>query len=153
MERFVAYVRTLCFVLNGDDVLLLKGAPTNRLYANLYNGVGGHVERNEDVLTSLRREVREETGLEIEQPTMRAVVVADEGVGPGVVVFVYTACSASRNVRASSEGELVWASRSHLDDYDLVPDLRDLLPRLFGEERGVIYAHYSSSGERTWQTK
>lgn len=45
--RFVAYPRTLCFVQNGDALLLLKGAAHKRLYANRLNGVGGHVERDE----------------------------------------------------------------------------------------------------------
>ena len=148
MERFVVYPRTLCFVQNGDDVLLLKGAPTKQLYANLYNGVGGHVERGEDVLAALRREVREETGLNIEQPCLRAVIMADEGAGPGVVIFVYTADSASRAVRSSPEGDLVWAQRAHLLEYDLVPDLRQLLPLLFSGDNGIIYGRYGDDGAR-----
>ena len=147
MERFTAYPRTLCFVLNGNDVLLLKGAPTKRLYANQYNGVGGHVERAEDVLASLYREVREETGLEITNPVLRAVIVADEGSGPGVLIFVYTASSASRAVQPSVEGNLTWVPRSHVLDYALVPDLRELLPRLFASDAtAVLYGHYGPGG-------
>jgi 8-oxo-dGTP diphosphatase len=142
MPHFVAYPRTLCFVLHGDDVLLLKGAPAKRLYPNLYNGVGGHVERNEDVLSSLCREVREETGLAIHDPRLRAIIVADEAAGPGVVIFVYTAATDSRDVKASAEGELTWVPRSRLLEYDLVPDLRELLPRLLdaGTTR-ILYCH------------
>ena len=159
MERFVAYPRTLCFVLNGDDVLLLKGAPTKRLYANLYNGVGGHVEHDEDVLSSLYREVREETGLEIAEPALRAVIVADESAGPGVVIFVYTATSASRLLRPSAEGVLAWVPRSRVLDYDLVPDLCELLPRLLaGDGTHLIYGHYGEDSvqfreEVTWPAK
>lgn len=150
MERFTAYPRTLCFIQNGDDVLLLKGAPGKRLYANQYNGVGGHVERDEDVLSAVQREVREETGLEIAQPSLRAVIVADEGAGPGVLIFVYTAFSNARVLRPSAEGELVWAPRTRLLEFDLVPDLRDLLPRLFAGRQGIIYGHYTRDGGRTW---
>lgn len=142
-DRFVAWPRTLCFVIDGDDVLLLKGAPSKRLYANTFNGVGGHVERDEDVLTSLQREVFEETGLAIKAPRLRAVIVADEGEGPGVVIFVYTAGCSTRSVRPSAEGELVWVPRSRVFEYDLVPDLRELLPRLFTADRGILYGHYS----------
>jgi 8-oxo-dGTP diphosphatase len=152
VTHFTAYLRTLCFVLNGDDVLLMKGAPTKRFYANQYNGVGGHVERNEDVFSSLQREVAEETGLQLVNPVLRAVIVSAEVIAgdsnqSGVLVFVYTASSASREVRPSEEGELVWASRRSLMDYDLVPDLRELLPRLFAAPAGrLIYGHYGEAG-------
>ena len=43
-KRYKTIPRTLCFVCNGDDVLLLKGAPDKRLWANRLNGVGSHVE-------------------------------------------------------------------------------------------------------------
>jgi 8-oxo-dGTP diphosphatase len=150
LNHFTAFPRTLCFVQNGDDFLLLKGAPTKRLYADQYNGVGGHVERDEDVLTSLRREVLEETGLEIENPRLRAVIVADEGDGPGVLIFVYTAGCTTRVLRPSAEGELVWAPRSRLLDYDLVPDLRRLLPLVF-ETTGIVYGHYEGEHVRFQQ--
>jgi 8-oxo-dGTP diphosphatase len=147
MTHFTAFPRTLCFILNGDDVLLLKGAATKRLYANLYNGVGGHVERHEDVLSSLHREVREETGLTITSPRLGAIIVADEGQANGVVIFVYTAIAPSRGVHASAEGELQWVRRDRLMEYELVPDLRALLPRLFGAPPGhLLYGHYGPNG-------
>jgi 8-oxo-dGTP diphosphatase len=147
MTHFTAFPRTLCFILNGDDVLLLKGAATKRLYANLYNGVGGHVERDEDVLSSLHREVLEETGLTIVSPRLGAVIVADEGQAHGVVIFVYTAIALGRDVRASPEGDLQWVRRDRLMDYALVPDLRELLPRLLNAPAGrVLYGHYGADG-------
>ncbi|MBP8252642.1 MAG: hypothetical protein KAX40_09770, partial [Herpetosiphon sp.] len=52
MHRWQVIPRVLCFVTAGDDsdryVLLLRGAPTKRIWANRLNGVGGHVERDED---------------------------------------------------------------------------------------------------------
>src|SRR5215510_10073122 len=62
-NRYTVIPRTAIFLRRGDEYLLLKGAPTKRLWANKYNGLGGHVERGEDVLTSAQRELLEETGL------------------------------------------------------------------------------------------
>ena len=62
-DRYMLIPRTAIFVRRGDEYLLIKGAPTKRLWAGKYNGLGGHVERGEDVLTSAGREPREETGL------------------------------------------------------------------------------------------
>lgn len=139
----LVYARTLCFIENGNDILLLKGASTKRLYPNLFNGVGGHVEAGEDVLTSLRREVREETGLEIENPRLRAVLNVDEASKPGVVVFVFLATTSTRWVKPSAEGQLYWIPREHIYDFDLVKDLYQLLPRILNPAvNGLWYGYY-----------
>ena len=62
--RYTVIPRTLVFLRNGDDILLLKGAPTKRLWAGRYNGLGGHVEADETIMAGALREVREEAGLD-----------------------------------------------------------------------------------------
>ncbi len=150
-EKRQVYARTLCFVENGDDVLMLKGAPTKRLYANLYNGVGGHLEAGEDILTSMEREVREETGLEVADSRLRAVVNVDEAGKPGVVFFVFTARVSGRELRASVEGEVSWIPRHRLMTLDLVEDLRQLLPIVLDEHGGLWFGHlvYDAAGRLT----
>ena len=73
---------------------MLKGAPTKRLWANQYNGLGGHVEADEDVYAAALREVNEETGLSVTDLTLRGVVNVDTGNDefgqrPGVMMFVF----------------------------------------------------------------
>ena len=78
-RRFQVIPRVLVFLRNEDDVLLLKGAPDKRIWANLYNGVGGHVEVDEDVYSAALREVYEETGLEVSNLELRAIANIDAG--------------------------------------------------------------------------
>ena len=42
-DRYIVIPRTAIFLWRGDLVLLLKGAPTKRLWANKYNGLGGYL--------------------------------------------------------------------------------------------------------------
>ena len=147
-ERYKTVPRTLSFVLNGDDVLLLKGAPEKRLWPNLYNGVGGHVERNEDVYAAALREICEETGwreCDVQHQSLRAIINVDAGdPNTGIVLFVFTADSRQRQTRASAEGTLEWIPRSRLLDYALVEDLPDLLPRMLSSPIDALplFAHY-----------
>ncbi len=147
--RYQTVPRTLSFILHGDDVLLLKGAPDKRLWANRFNGVGGHVERDEDVCAAALREICEETGWEadnVEDMRLRGLINVDAGdTQPGVMLFVFTARARTRETRASAEGTLEWIPGSRLLDCALVEDLPHLLPRLLSMPKDAppLFARYS----------
>jgi 8-oxo-dGTP diphosphatase len=144
-ERYQAIPRTLSFVRHGDDVLLLRGAPGKRLWPNRYNGVGGHVERGEDILSAARREIREETGLEVHGLHLCGVAHIDTGdAKSGVLIFIFTAAAENRQTVASGEGTLEWVPQADVLQKDLVEDLRILLPRVLSAPAGnpPLFARY-----------
>lgn len=116
--------RVLCFITHGDDVLLLRGAPDKRLWANRYNGIGGHLEPGEDVYSAARQEIHEEAGIPITELRLRGVItVAPERDEPGVLLFVFTAQALSRDMRASAEGQPIWVARDPISALDVVEDV------------------------------
>jgi 8-oxo-dGTP diphosphatase len=134
-ERYTVIPRVLVFVYHGEDVLLIKGAPDKRLWANRYNGLGGHVEAGEEVAHAARREVWEEAGLEVDDLRLRGVVHIDLGTphaapAAGILMFVFCASSRTRETRASAEGSLHWLSPDALEEVDLVKDIPVLLQRI-----------------------
>lgn len=134
-SRYQVVPRTLCFITNKDKVLLLHGAPHKRLWAGLYNGVGGHIEPGEDVYTATLREVKEETGLDVSDVRLRGVVHADVGdPNVGILFFVFTAIAVNQQVVPSAEGALEWLPVSDLPFAEMVEDLRVLLPKLLAME-------------------
>jgi 8-oxo-dGTP diphosphatase len=143
--RWLVIPRTLCFVQNGDDVLLMKRAPFKRVFPNRYNGVGGHIERDEDPLSSAQREIVEETGLTVRDVRLRAVYNIDAGEQSGILLFVFTAASDSREVVGNGEGSLHWIPRRDILKYDLVEDLPIILPRILamGADDAPLFAHVS----------
>src|ERR671932_2701824 len=81
--RFHVVPRVLVFVRRGDSVLLLRGAADKRIWPGLLNGIGGHVEADEDPLSAARREVREECGLEVPASALRLAAVISIDLGEG----------------------------------------------------------------------
>lgn len=132
---------------NGQrEILLIKGAPTKRLWANRYNGLGGHVEADEDILQAAQREVQEEAGLFVPTLGLRGVIHINtgrdtEGARPGVLVFVFVGHSKTRNVQAGDEGKPAWLPLDALNDYPLVDDLYALIP-LALDDGPPFYGHY-----------
>ena len=143
-DRYKVIPRVLCFITHGEDVLLLRGAAHKRLWAGLYNGVGGHVEANEDIYTSALREMREETGLDIDDVQLRGIINIDVGHKTGILVFVFTAQALGPEIRPSPEGALEWVRQDRIETLDLVEDLPKLLPRVLAMRTGdpPFFAHY-----------
>ncbi len=149
-HRWLTMPRTLSFVINGGDVLMMKRDAGKRVFPNQYNGLGGHVERDEDVRSSALREIEEESGLVAHSLRLRSIHNIDAGEASGILLFVFTAISDSRDLKPDSpEGTLEWISIDKVLDYDLVEDLPQLLPRVLNlpDGRDPLYAHVGYSEE------
>lgn len=129
--RWLTIPRTLCFVRNADDLLLMKRAAHRRVFPNKYNGLGGHIESDEDPYTAAIREIKEESGLTVSALQLRAIHNINSGSITGILLFVFTAWADSRDfVSDDVEGTLHWVPVTTLDKYDLVEDLPLILPRI-----------------------
>lgn len=135
-RRYVLIPRTLVFLTSGDRVLLLRGAPHKTRWANRYNGLGGHIERGEDVLSAARRELQEETGIDCPALRLCGVVTIDASEQTGVCVFVLRGECKMQAVEPSPEGAPEWIEIARLGELPLVEDLPQLLPHVLSMQPG-----------------
>lgn len=146
--RHTARLVTVTFLRSGDELLLLRHPPESDRFGGLWNGVGGHVEAGEDVLAAARRELREETGLDVPDLRLRGVIHESGLLGTSHVVFFFVGESERRELRPREGIELRWQSAADLETTPLVPDLRDLLPRLLAADEPVFGTEAFDGGDR-----
>jgi 8-oxo-dGTP diphosphatase len=153
--RHVVIPRTLCFLRWQDEVLLLRGAATKRIWAGKWNGIGGHIEVGETPLKGAKREILEETGLVVHDLRLAAILhIYSRETVKGIMIFVYVGNAPSREISPGPEGVLQWFSVEALPQEALVADLPELIPLVleaYGDT--IIYGLYQpdEQGHMTFQ--
>jgi 8-oxo-dGTP diphosphatase len=74
---YTPILATLAYILSPDGRQVLLVHRTRRsddAHYGKYNGLGGKLDRGEDVVAGMRREVREEAGLECETLALRGTI-------------------------------------------------------------------------------
>jgi len=147
-ERHAARLVTLSFVLHGGDVLLLRHRDTSDRFPGRWNGIGGHVEPGECIAACARREVREETGLDVDDLRLRGVVHETGLLGHAHVLFVFSGHARSRDARALEGHALQWQSLARVRELPLVPDVAPLLERALAEGDPFFAIEHFDGGDR-----
>ena len=151
-NRYHVVPRTLFFIFCHDQVLLLKGAKNKKINAGLWNGLGGHIERGEDIISSARRELKEEAGIWLEKPNLCGTIMIDVSNDEGILLFVFAGNVEDTSFVNSMEGDLHWFSVNSLPNENIVDDVEPLIPRVLqslstGKQFHLLYS-YDSLGNR-----
>jgi 8-oxo-dGTP diphosphatase len=125
-------IATLCYVRrNGQTLMMHRNKRPDDMHLGKWNGLGGKLELGETPEACARREIREESGLEVANLRLHGVLTfpafADEETW---MAFVFTADYKAGDLIEPHEGELAWIDDSALLDLNLWPGDRIFLPWL-----------------------
>ena len=104
-------------------ILLLKRSADKKIAPNLYTGTGGKIELGENQLEGARRELKEETGLEVPiQEFGRVVINKDKKI-----LCQFFGLYDSENLPDCTEGTLEWVLVDDLDSKNIIPTAKIFL--------------------------
>lgn len=113
----------LCLIQDGDKILMQNRAKKDW---KGYTLPGGHVEPGESFVDAVKREMKEETGLDIINPKLAGIKQFPIENGR-YIVFLFKTEQFSGKVVSSEEGQMEWIDCSRLSELDAVDDLDELL--------------------------
>ena len=137
---YTPIVATLGYVLSPDRrrvLMIHRNARPGDQHLGKYNGLGGKLEPDEDVLAGLRRELREEARIECEAVRLRGTIswpgFGKQGEDWLGFVFVVTRFSGTP-FTSNPEGTLEWVPVDRILDLPLWGGDRHFLPLVFDDD-------------------
>lgn len=139
---------TLCYLLQGDQVLLLhRVKKENDLNHDKWIGIGGKFEEGESPEECLLREAWEETGLTLTDYRYRGIVTFVSNEWEGEYMHLYTATGWTGALKECNEGVLEWVSQEKMKELPQWEGDKIFL-RLLEEEAPFFSLKLSYEGDR-----
>ena len=137
---YTPIIGTLGYILSpeGDKVLMVhRNARKDDEHLGKYNGLGGKLEDDEDVMAGMIREIREEAGIECTALQLRGTVSwpgfgknGEDWLGFVFLITEFEGTPHSEN----PEGSLEWIAIDKLDTLPMWEGDRYFLPLVFDKE-------------------
>jgi 8-oxo-dGTP diphosphatase len=134
---YTPILATLGYVLSGDGrraLMIHRNAREDDQHLGKYNGLGGKLEPGEDVAAGMRREIREEAGLECLDLSLRGTLswpgFGKRGEDWFGFLFLITRFSGTP-LQRNPEGTLEWIEIARITSLPLWEGDRHFLPLVF----------------------
>lgn len=155
---YTPILATLGYVMSPDGretLLIHRNSRPGDHHLGKYNGLGGKLRPDEDVIAGLRREIREEAGIECEEIILRGTIswpgFGQHGEDWFGFIFRIDRFSGTP-LTENPEGTLSWVPVDQILDLPLWAGDRYFLPLLFNDDprqfHGVM--PYQNSSPISW---
>jgi len=142
---YTPIIGTLGYIVSPDrkkTLLVHRNARPEDLHIGKFNGLGGKMRPDEDVIGCLRREIREESGLEIDGIVLRGTInwTGFGANGENWLGFIFRVDKfLGRCFEKNTEGTLAWRRISNLATLPMWEGDRYFLPLVFDGDPRIFY--------------
>ena len=152
-------IGTLGFVMSPDGrqtLLVHRNARPDDQHLGKFNGLGGKMKYNEDIVGCLKREIKEEAGIECIETNLRGTINWP-GFGPAGenwLGFIFRVDQFSGTpFTENEEGSLAWHPLDQLHKLPMWPGDRHFLPMVFDQNPAIFHGHmpYKDNEPLSWQ--
>lgn len=140
-----------CFIRKDDKYLVLRRSAAKKYAPGVVHPVGGKVNLGENPYTAVIREVKEETGVEVTNLKLRAVILEIEPVAGepyNWLIFHFLGDYKQGEVKTTEEGELIWLKADELAKESLFPSVKRLIAHILNIEIGTAFATFKYDGQK-----
>jgi 8-oxo-dGTP diphosphatase len=158
LKPYTPIIGTLGYILSPDGkktLLVHRNARNDDAHFGKFNGLGGKMHPHEDIVSCMKREIREEAGIECEQLVLRGTINWT-GFGPGGedwlgFIFLIPAFS-GEPFEKNEEGVLLWQPVNTLLELPMWEGDRFFIPLVFDDDNRVFHGHmpYKDSEPQAW---
>ena len=124
----------LAYIEKDDSFLMLyRNKKQKDINANKWIGVGGHIESNESVIDALKREIKEETGLDVIEYQKRGLIHFNYGE-LSEIMHLFVVSRVSGDLIECDEGTLKCIPKDQLLDLPIWEGDRIFLKKLLSND-------------------
>jgi 8-oxo-dGTP diphosphatase len=158
MSPYTPIQATLGYVMSPDGkrvLMIHRNTRLDDLHYGKYNGLGGKLDSDEDVVSGMRREIGEEAGFEAEELALRGTI-SWPGFGKNEedwFAFIFRIDRWSGTLLTSNhEGTLEWVALERLHDLNMWDSDRMWIDMVFERTPQVFYgiAPYKNGKLVSW---
>lgn len=130
----------MCMIFDGCGNVVVE-----EKVGKTYKGLifpGGHVEKHEPIATAMIREIKEETGLTVDNLTLCGIKDWVEDNGDRYMVFLYKTNTYTGELSSSKEGRVFWMPLEELRDKKCLWHLDKMLEIFCGDRFSELFFNY-----------
>ena len=139
-DKMASIIATLGYILSpdGSHVLMIhRNKRPDDIHYGKYNGLGGKLNAHEDIMSCMKREIEEESGLIVDHMLLRGTIswpgFGKQGQDWFGFIFIIDRWHGEAH-QGNAEGTLEWVERSAIATLPVWPSDHQFLPMVFDDD-------------------